>query len=142
MVVREFRLWKPLVINMVFRVQICNCAHFLSMVLLGGVRDVSHIHYPSWTDSIKPSLQFSCNFVVINASEGLLCFQIFFPFGIFVKCITLLFIFSFYNILHRFVIILAHFYRLYINVFSSIAHLPNHECVVYTSPVECEYVYN
>jgi hypothetical protein len=29
-------------------------------------------------DSIKPSLQFSCNFVVINASEGSLCFQIFY----------------------------------------------------------------
>jgi hypothetical protein len=29
------------------------------------------------TDSIKPSLQFLCNFVVINASEGSLCFQIF-----------------------------------------------------------------
>jgi hypothetical protein len=29
------------------------------------------------TALIKPSLQFSCNFVVINASEGSLCFQIF-----------------------------------------------------------------
>jgi hypothetical protein len=29
------------------------------------------------TDSIKPSMQFSYNFVVINASEGSLCFQIF-----------------------------------------------------------------
>jgi hypothetical protein len=29
------------------------------------------------TDSIKPNLQFSCNFVVINASEGSLCFHIF-----------------------------------------------------------------
>jgi hypothetical protein len=28
------------------------------------------IHYPSCTDSIQPGLQFSCNFVVINASEG------------------------------------------------------------------------
>jgi hypothetical protein len=42
-----------------------------------GVRDVARIHYPSCTDSIKPSLQFSCYFVVINASEGSLCFQIF-----------------------------------------------------------------
>jgi hypothetical protein len=33
------------------------------------------IHYPSCTDSIKPSLQFLCYFVVINASEGSLCFQ-------------------------------------------------------------------
>jgi hypothetical protein len=45
--------------------------------VLGVVRDVAFIHYPSCTDSIKPSLQFSCNFVVINASEGSLCFQIF-----------------------------------------------------------------
>jgi hypothetical protein len=45
--------------------------------VLGGVRDVACIHYPSCTDSIKPSLQFSCNFVVINASEGSFCFQIF-----------------------------------------------------------------
>jgi hypothetical protein len=42
-----------------------------------GVRDVALIHYPSCTDSIKPSLQFLCNFVVINASEGSLCFQFF-----------------------------------------------------------------
>jgi hypothetical protein len=43
--------------------------------VLGGVRDVALIHYHSCTDSIKPSLQFSCNFVVINAFEGSLCFQ-------------------------------------------------------------------
>jgi hypothetical protein len=43
--------------------------------VLGYVRDVAHIHYPSCTDSIKPGLQLSCNFVVINASEGSLCFQ-------------------------------------------------------------------
>jgi hypothetical protein len=42
-----------------------------------GVRDVALIHSSSCTDSIKPSLQFSCNFVVINASEGSLCFHIF-----------------------------------------------------------------
>jgi hypothetical protein len=40
----------------------------------GVVRDVASIHYPSCTDSIKPSLQFLCNFVVINATEGSLCF--------------------------------------------------------------------
>jgi hypothetical protein len=45
--------------------------------MLGGVRDVVRIHYPLCTDSIKLSLQFSCYFVVINASEGSLCFQIF-----------------------------------------------------------------
>jgi hypothetical protein len=45
-------------------------------IVLGGVRDVALIHYPSCTDSIKLSLQCSCNFVVINASEGSLCFQI------------------------------------------------------------------
>jgi hypothetical protein len=43
----------------------------------GGVRDVALIHYPSCTNSIKPGLQFLRNIVVINASEGSLCFQIF-----------------------------------------------------------------
>jgi hypothetical protein len=43
--------------------------------VLGGVRDVARIHYLSCTDSIKPSLQFLCYFVVINASEESLCFQ-------------------------------------------------------------------
>jgi hypothetical protein len=43
-----------------------------------SIRDVALIHDPSCTDSIKPSLQFSCNFDEINASEGSLCFQIFF----------------------------------------------------------------
>jgi hypothetical protein len=42
-----------------------------------GVRDVALIHYPSCIDSIKQSLQFLCNFVVINASEGSPCFQFF-----------------------------------------------------------------
>jgi hypothetical protein len=37
--------------------------------VLGGVRDVACFHYPPCTDSIKQSLQFFCNFVVINASE-------------------------------------------------------------------------
>jgi hypothetical protein len=46
-------------------------------LVLGGVRDVARFHYPSCTDSIKPSLQFSCNFVVINSSDGSLCFQTF-----------------------------------------------------------------
>jgi hypothetical protein len=44
--------------------------------MLGGVRDVARFNYPSYTDSIKPSLQFSCNYVVINAYEGSLCVQI------------------------------------------------------------------
>jgi hypothetical protein len=35
-----------------------------------GVRDIALIHYPLCTDSIKPSSQFSCYFVVINASKG------------------------------------------------------------------------
>jgi hypothetical protein len=48
----------------------------LKLVLV-GVRDVALIHYPSFTDSIKPSLKFSRYFVVINASEGSLCFQSF-----------------------------------------------------------------
>jgi hypothetical protein len=48
--------------------------------MLGDVRDVALIHYPSCTDSIKRSLQFSCNFVGTNASEGSLCFQIFIRF--------------------------------------------------------------
>jgi hypothetical protein len=38
--------------------------------VLGGVRDVARTHYPSCTDSIKPSLQFLCYFVVLDASEG------------------------------------------------------------------------
>jgi hypothetical protein len=42
-----------------------------------GVRYVALIHYPSCTDSIKPSLKFLWNTIVINASEGSLCFQIF-----------------------------------------------------------------
>jgi hypothetical protein len=33
--------------------------------VLVGVRDVARFHYPSCTDSIRPSLQFSCTFVVI-----------------------------------------------------------------------------
>jgi hypothetical protein len=40
--------------------------------VLGGVRDVALVHYPSCADSIQPNLQFLCNFVVINASEGTL----------------------------------------------------------------------
>jgi hypothetical protein len=46
---------------------------------LKGVRreDVARIHYPPCTDSIKSSLQFSCNFVVINASEGSLVSRMF-----------------------------------------------------------------
>jgi hypothetical protein len=35
-----------------------------------GVSDVAPFHYPSRTDSIKASLQFSCNFAVFNAFEG------------------------------------------------------------------------
>jgi hypothetical protein len=34
-----------------------------------ALRDVALFHYPTCTDSIKPSLQFSCNFAVFNASE-------------------------------------------------------------------------
>jgi hypothetical protein len=47
-----------------------------AQAVLRGVSDVARIYYPSCTDSIKPSLQFSCNFIVINASEGSLCYQI------------------------------------------------------------------
>jgi hypothetical protein len=43
--------------------------------VLWSVRGVEFIHYPSCTHSIKPSLQFSSNFVVINAYEG--CYHIF-----------------------------------------------------------------
>jgi hypothetical protein len=35
----------------------------------GDVRDVALFNYPSCTDSIKPSLQCLCNFIVIKASE-------------------------------------------------------------------------
>jgi hypothetical protein len=45
--------------------------------VLGGMRDIALIHNPC-KDSIKLRLQFSCNFVVSNAPEGSLCFQIFF----------------------------------------------------------------
>jgi hypothetical protein len=45
--------------------------------VLWGLRDVAHFHYPSCPDSVKPNLQFSCNFVEINISEGSLCFQTF-----------------------------------------------------------------
>jgi hypothetical protein len=38
--------------------------------VLGHVRDVALFHYPPRTDSIKPNLQFSCNFAVVNASKG------------------------------------------------------------------------
>jgi hypothetical protein len=44
-------------------------------LVLWGVRDVALIHYPSCSDSIKPSVQLLCYFVVINASEGSLCFR-------------------------------------------------------------------
>jgi hypothetical protein len=36
--------------------------------VLGSVRDVARIHYPSGTDSIKSNLQLSCNVTVIIAS--------------------------------------------------------------------------
>jgi hypothetical protein len=39
-------------------------------LMLGDVGDVALIHYPSCTDKINTSLQFLCNFVVINAFEG------------------------------------------------------------------------
>jgi hypothetical protein len=42
----------------------------------GVVRDVALIHYPLCTDSIKPSLQFSCYLIVIHAFDGSLCFQV------------------------------------------------------------------
>jgi hypothetical protein len=47
-------------------------------LVLGGMRDVALFRYPSCTDSNKPSLQFSCNFNVIDASEGLPFFSRFF----------------------------------------------------------------
>jgi hypothetical protein len=47
------------------------------MPVLGGVRDVALIHYSSCTDSIKPSLQFLRNFVVINASDWFLYLNLF-----------------------------------------------------------------
>jgi hypothetical protein len=44
--------------------------------VLIGMRDVARFHYPSCTDFIKPCLQLSCNFPVINASKGSLFSQI------------------------------------------------------------------
>jgi hypothetical protein len=49
--------------------------YLIRLRMLGDVRDVALIHYSSCTDSIKPSLQFLCYFVVINASGRSLCFQ-------------------------------------------------------------------
>jgi hypothetical protein len=37
--------------------------------VLEGVKDIARIHYPSHTDFFKPSMQFSYNRVVINASK-------------------------------------------------------------------------
>jgi hypothetical protein len=52
------------------------CQHLLSVEnwvplkpVPGGVRDVVLIHYPSCTDSIKPSLQFSCMFCLLMLSR-------------------------------------------------------------------------
>jgi hypothetical protein len=61
--------------DLILNKYICLFSIILSEVL-GDVRDVALIHYPLCIDSIKPSLQFSSNFVVINASEESLCFQI------------------------------------------------------------------
>jgi hypothetical protein len=47
-------------------------------------------YYPSCTDSVKPNLQFSCNFVVIYASEGSHFFLIFIPFYVWVLGINVL----------------------------------------------------
>jgi hypothetical protein len=38
--------------------------------VLRVVKDVALFHYPSCTDSIKSSLQFSCNFAVFNSPES------------------------------------------------------------------------
>jgi hypothetical protein len=38
--------------------------------VLGGERDVATFHYPSFTDSIKPGLNFSCYYADFNASKG------------------------------------------------------------------------
>jgi hypothetical protein len=45
--------------------------------VLGGVKENALIHYHPCTDLIKPSLQFSYNFVVMSASERSLGFQTF-----------------------------------------------------------------
>jgi hypothetical protein len=49
-----------------------------------GCEGCCTLHCLSCTDSIKPSLQFSCNYdnVVINVSEGSLSFQIFYSFPV------------------------------------------------------------
>jgi hypothetical protein len=48
--------------------------------LLGGVGDDALFHYPSRTDSIKPSLQFSSDFAVASASKGSLFPDIYNPY--------------------------------------------------------------
>jgi hypothetical protein len=45
--------------------------------VLWDVRNVALFHHPSFTDSIKPSLQFLCNFIVVEASEGSHFIQVF-----------------------------------------------------------------
>jgi hypothetical protein len=48
-----------------------ECLFFIPVKLvLAGMRDVALFHYPSRTDSIKPSLQFACYFADLYASEG------------------------------------------------------------------------
>jgi hypothetical protein len=50
-----------------------------------GAWGMLHLYINPRTHSIKPNLQCSCYFVVINASEGLLCFQF-----IYIHCIYIL----------------------------------------------------
>jgi hypothetical protein len=45
--------------------------------VLGGVRDVALIHYPHAQTQSNQVCNFHVIFVVINASEGSICFQIF-----------------------------------------------------------------
>jgi hypothetical protein len=49
-----------------------TCTHGLPRIALEGLRDVVCVHYLTSTNSIKPSLLFSCNFDVINSSEEFL----------------------------------------------------------------------
>jgi hypothetical protein len=50
--------------------------------MLGGVRDVALLYYPSCTDSNKPSLQFPRNCAVFYVSEGSYFYQIFVIFNV------------------------------------------------------------
>jgi hypothetical protein len=59
-----------ILLNSIFIIERSETKMISEAKLLGGVRDVALFHNPLYTNSIKPSMQLSCNFVAIKASEG------------------------------------------------------------------------